>query len=229
MGNNFSRRDFLKGAAAGAFGLATAGILGGLGKASAEGIYTPGTYTATAQGMGTVKMTAVFDANSIVSIDLDLAEETPAIGQAAKDAIIEQLMNAQGTDIDGVSSATITTNAAKSCLEQCIAQAKGGAASVNSNVEQVLATEGTFVATDIIPEDVNASAVVMGEIKDFAQEIDCDIVVCGAGAAGVVAAVKAVEEGKKVVVLQKEPIADSQGNCASAIVKSGSTPAGIAS
>ena len=229
MGNNFSRRDFLKGAAAGAFGLATAGILGGMGKASAEGIYTPGTYTATAQGMGTVKMTAVFDANSIVSIDLDLAEETPAIGQAAKDAIIEQLLSAQGSDIDGVSSATITTNAAKSCLEQCIAQAKGGAAIVSSNVEQVLATEGTFVATDIIPEDVNASAVVMGEIKDFAQEIDCDIVVCGAGAAGVVAAVKAVEEGKKVVVLQKEPIADSQGNCASAIVKSGSTPAGIAS
>lgn len=229
MGNNFSRRDFLKGAAAGAFGLATAGILGGMGKASAEGIYTPGTYTATAQGMGTVKMTAVFDANSIVSIDLDLAEETPSIGQAAKDAIIEQLMNAQGSDIDGVSSATITTNAAKSCLEQCIAQAKGGAPIVQSNVEQVLATEGTFVATDIIPEDVNASAVVMGEIKDFAQEIDCDIVVCGAGAAGVVAAVKAVEEGKKVVVLQKEPIADSQGNCASGIVKSGSTPGGLAS
>ena len=227
--NNFTRRDFLKGAAAGAFGLATAGILGSLGKASAEGIYTPGTYTATAQGMGTVKMTAVFDANSIVSIDLDLAEETPAIGQAAKDAIIEQLLGAQGTDIDGVSSATITTNAAKSCLEQCIAQAKGGAAIVNSNVEQVLATEGTFVATDIIPEDVNASAVVMGEIKDFAQEIDCDIVVCGAGAAGVVAAVKALDEGKKVVVLQKEPIADSQGNCASAIVKSGSTPGGLAS
>ena len=229
MGNSFSRRDFLKGAAAGAFGLATAGILGGMGKASAEGIYTPGTYTATAQGMGTVKMTAVFDANSIVSIDLDLSEETPSIGQAAKDAIIEQLMNAQGSDIDGVSSATITTNAAKSCLEQCIAQAKGGAPIVQSNVEQVLATEGTFVATDIIPEDVNASAVVMGEIKDFAQEIDCDIVVCGAGAAGVVAAVKAVEEGKKVVVLQKEPIADSQGNCASAIVKSGSTPGGLAS
>ena len=229
MGNSFSRRDFLKGAAAGAFGLATAGILGGMGKASADGIYTPGTYTATAQGMGTVKMTAVFDANSIVSIDLDLSEETPSIGQAAKDAIIEQLMNAQGSDIDGVSSATITTNAAKNCLEQCIAQAKGGAPIVQSNVEQVLATEGTFVATDIIPEDVNASAVVMGEIKDFAQEIDCDIVVCGAGAAGVVAAVKAVEEGKKVVVLQKEPIADSQGNCASAIVKSGSTPGGLAS
>ena len=227
--NNFTRRDFLKGAAAGALGLATAGILGSLGKASAEGIYTPGTYTATAQGMGTVKMTAVFDANSIVSIDLDLAEETPAIGQAAKDAIIEQLLGAQGTDIDGVSSATITTNAAKSCLEQCIAQAKGGAAIVNSNVEQVLATEGTFVATDLIPEDVNASAVVMGQIKDFAQEIDCDIVVCGAGAAGVVAAVKALDEGKKVVVLQKEPIADSQGNCASAIVKGGSTPGGIAS
>lgn len=229
MDNNISRRDFLRGAAAGAFGLATAGVLGNVGKASADGIYTPGTYTATAQGMGTVKMTAVFDANSIVSIDLDLSEETPNIGQLHKDELIKQLMEAQSSDIDGVSGATMTSSAAKSCLEQCIAQAKGGAAIVQSNAEPVLATEGTFVATDIIPEDVNASAVVVGEIKDFAQEIDCDIVVCGAGAAGVVAAVKAAEEGKKVVVLQKEPFADSQGNCASAIVKGGSTAAGIQS
>ena len=42
-----SRRDFLKGTAAGAFGLATMGILGKV-PAKAEGIYTPGTYSARA-------------------------------------------------------------------------------------------------------------------------------------------------------------------------------------
>ena len=42
MGNNFSRRDFLKGAAAGAFGLATAGILGGMGPlAAADTLASP--------------------------------------------------------------------------------------------------------------------------------------------------------------------------------------------
>lgn len=229
--NEISRRDFLRGIAAGAVGVAGYGVLASHNTVSAAaasaGLYTPGTYTATAQGMGTVKMTATFDANSITKIELDVSEETPAIGQAAKDELIKQLMDAQSADIDGVSSATITTNAAKSCLEQCIAQAKGEAAAASSEAAPVLATEGTFVATDIIPEDVNASAVVMGEITNFSKEIKCDIVVCGAGAAGVVAAVKAAEEGKKVCVLQKEPMADSQGNCASAIVKSGSTERGL--
>lgn len=136
--NNLSRRDFLRGVAAGAVGMATMGVLHACGTtasaaettaaATEAGIYTPGTYTATAQGMGTVKMTATFDANSITAIELDLAEETPAIGQAAKDEIIKQLMEAQSAEIDGVTSATITSNAAKSCLEQCIAQAKGEAA-----------------------------------------------------------------------------------------------------
>ena len=83
--SNLSRRDFLKGSLAGAASLAMAGV--GLGavnaKASADGLYTPGTYSATATGMGTVTVTATFDENSIVDVVLDLAEETPAIGQAA--------------------------------------------------------------------------------------------------------------------------------------------------
>ncbi|ADU22736.1 FAD-binding protein [Ruminococcus albus] len=65
---------------------------------------------------------------------------------------------------------------------------------------------------DIIPDDVN----------------DYDIVVVGAGAAGVPAACKAAELGAKVALLQKESGAVSQGNCGSAIIKSRSTEAGIA-
>ena len=229
MAKEISRRDFMKSMAAGAIGVAGIGAFSALSvPAHAEdAIYTPGTYEAEAQGMGLVKMSATFDEKSIVDIVLDVSQETPAIGQAAAEELVIQLLEAQSNEIDGVAGATMTTNAVKKCLASCIAQAKGLEAAPGSAKAAAEATEGSFVATDLIPEDINNSAVEMAEITDFAQEIDCDIVVCGAGTAGVTAAVVAAEEGKKVVVLQKEPFADSQGNCASGIVLSGSTEAGI--
>ena len=66
-----SRREFLKGAAATAVASAVFGVTGGSVLAEEEGIYTPGTYSAKAQGIGEVLMTATFDANSITSIELD--------------------------------------------------------------------------------------------------------------------------------------------------------------
>ena len=126
MSKTFSRRSFLRGAAAGAASLAAMTVLG-TEKSSAEAaaLYTPGTYTATAQGIGTVTMTATFDEASIVSIDLDVSGETEDYGQAAKDELIQQIMDAQSAEIDGVSGATVTSNAVKECLTSCIAQAKG--------------------------------------------------------------------------------------------------------
>ena len=123
-----SRRDFLRGMAAGAVSVAGMGMLTACGDnnaasapaaseaathAASAGIYTPGTYSASAQGMGTVKMTATFDENSITAIELDVSGETPDYGQKAKDELIKQLMDAQSPEIDGVAGATITTDAAK--------------------------------------------------------------------------------------------------------------------
>ncbi len=226
--SDISRRDFLKGSLAGAASIAMAGI--GLGavnaKAHAAGIYTPGTYSATAEGMGTVTVTATFDENSITEILLDVSGETPTIGQAAKDELISQVMAAQGAEIDGVSSATITSTAVKTALKNCIAQAKGEA--VNSgSVKPQVASDGAFILKDITADDVNASAVELDPITDFAKEITVDVVVCGAGAAGVPAAVRALDLGATVAVLQKEAVAVSQGNCSSCIVKSESTEAGL--
>ena len=72
--NNLSRRDFLKGVVAGAVSAATIGVLQGCqnqpaaapttvpettaAPTAAAGIYTPGTYTATADGIGKVTVTA---------------------------------------------------------------------------------------------------------------------------------------------------------------------------
>ena len=223
--NNLSRRDFLKGAAASAMGFAAMGVLGSA-TAFADGPYTPGTYTATADGIGKVTVTATFDATSITAVELDVGNETAAIGGAAKAELEAQILAAQGAEIDGVSGATITSGAVKKALSNCIAQAKGEVVAA-AEAAVVAATDGSFVLTDIIPEDIMASAVVLDEITNIAEEIDVDIVVCGAGASGVVAACYAADQGAKVALLQKEAFADSQGNCASAIIKGESTVGGL--
>lgn len=235
--NGISRRTFLKGATASAMGAALLSLTGCSGAASSTAAstaakpavgatYIPGTYTAKATGIGEVTLTATFDETSITKIDLDLSNETPSIGQVARDDLIEQFLAAQGSGIDGVSGATVTGNAAKSCLDNCIAQAKGEIVAAVTDAAAAGDVPG-YALKDLLQEDINNSIVVLDEITDFAQEIDCDIVVCGAGAAGVVAAVTAAEQGAKVCVLQKESVALSQGNCASAILKSQSTPRGL--
>ena len=171
-------------------------------------------------------MTATFDANSIVSVVLDVAEETPTIGQAAKGDLEAQILAAQGADIDGVTGATITSTAVKTALKNCIAQAKGEAVDSGS-VKPMVESTSAFILKDITADDVNASVVELEPVTDFAKEIDVDVVVAGAGASGVIAAVKAAEMGAKVAVLQKEAVAVSQGNCSSAIIKSGSTEGGL--
>ena len=76
-------------------------------------------------------------------------------------------------------------------------------------------------------KEVEFSACEIGSIK--VDEVkDFEIVVVGAGAAGVLAAGFATENGAKTALLQKESSVVSQGNCGSAIIKSKSTEGGIA-
>ena len=129
-----SRKGFLKIAAAAAMsGVTAAGLAAcnaassASGVSSATGIYTPGTYTATAKGMSEITATVTFDANTITKVELDLSGETESIGGAAKDKLIEQIMNAQTSQIDGVTGATVTSKAVQNAVADCIQQASGGA------------------------------------------------------------------------------------------------------
>ncbi len=79
----------------------------------------------------------------------------------------------------------------------------------------------------LTPEEIAASCCETGDISP-AKVMDYDIVVVGAGAAGVPAAGWAAELGARVALLQKASGVVSQGNCGSAIIKSRSTKAGIA-
>ena len=47
--------------------------------AEEKGLYTPGTYSATATGMGDVTVTMTFDANAITNVVVDTSKE---IGRA---------------------------------------------------------------------------------------------------------------------------------------------------
>ena len=65
-------------------------------------------------------------------------------------------------------------------------------------------------------------------ITDVTETKDYDVVVVGAGAAGVPAAAAAFEAGAKVALLQKEAKASSQGNTCDSILLDESDPAGVA-
>ena len=87
-----------------------------------------------------------------------------------------------------------------------------------------LAAEGPqFVADVATPAFLTAP----DPITDIAETKDYDVVVIGAGASGVPAALSACEAGAKVALLQKEATAVSQGNSGTGIDLENSDPAGV--
>ena len=192
-----SRKSFLKLASAAAMSGITAGALAACNAASGSTAssvaakYTPGTYTATAKGMGDITMTATFSETAITDIQLDLSNETDSIGQAAKDELIKQLMEAQNSTIDGVSGATVTGDAVKQCMNDCITQAMGGTAvSVEAPAEQASSWR---TAPEAIPD------------SEITQTYDVDVAIIGMGYAGLSCYRELAEEGKNVLVLEAMP------------------------
>ena len=115
-----SRKGFLKVAAAAAMSGVTAGALAACNSASSSGtaasasgdaVYTPGTYTGTATGIGEVKVTMTFSETAITDVVIDASNETESIGGVAAPTLQDAIMAAQNAEIDNVSGATVTTNA----------------------------------------------------------------------------------------------------------------------
>ena len=89
---------------------------------SKEALYTPGTYTGEAVGYGgNVSVTITVDASSITDVTVEGADETPTIGGAALEELAGQLKEAQDSEIDGVTGATITSTAVKTAAKSALA------------------------------------------------------------------------------------------------------------
>lgn len=125
MSEKISRRNFLRTATLGA---AAAGLLAGCGNSAAAGTYTAGTYSATATGINTttpVTVTMTFNADTITDVQIDVANETKGYGADIADEMVKKILDAQSSEVDGHSGATITSDAIKKAAESCINQAKG--------------------------------------------------------------------------------------------------------
>ncbi len=190
-----SRRDFLKGAAAAAGLMATRTFLGN-SQASAEEIpaeYIPGTYSATAQGFGgDVTVTITVDKTSILEAVINADGETESIGQVAAKDLADQILAKQSYAIDAVSGASNTSRAVRQAVESCVAQAKG------IDVSLLQAAQADSSA----PADWLGEAPVIDE-SEVVETVDTEVLVIGAGTAGLFAACAAVEEGAKTILIEK--------------------------
>lgn len=192
-----SRKGFLKVAAAAAMSGVTAGALAACNSAASSGtaasgdaIYTAGTYTGTATGIGEVKVTMTFSETAITEVVIDASNETESIGGVAAPTLQEAIMAAQGTEIDNVSGATVTTNAVKKAAASCIEQAMGVKA--DGADSSAAASENDWLGTE--PE-IDESKVT--------KTVDVDVAVVGCGVAGVAAVRSIVEDGGKVAAFEK--------------------------
>lgn len=130
----------------------------------AEG-YTPGTYEAAAKGFGgEVKAVVTFDEEKILDMALTGDQETPAIGGAALEPLREQLLAAQGTGIDGVAGATVTSAAVKEAVNACIGEAAGVAAEARVAADGVY-TGSAFGFMSEIKVEVTMKDNAMADIR----------------------------------------------------------------
>lgn len=193
-----SRKGFLKVAAAAAMSGVTASALAACNAGSSsstaastgEAIYTPGTYTGTAAGIGEVKVTMTFSETAITDVVIDASNETESIGGVAAPTLKDALMAAQSTEIDNISGATVTTNAVKKAAASCIEQAMG------------VHTAGGDTAASSSDEDWLGTEPEIDESK-VAKTVDVDVAVVGCGIAGVAACRSVAEDGGLVAAFEK--------------------------
>ena len=111
-------------------------------------------------------------------------------------------------------------------MASCAPQASNGTASAAGTAS---ASGETTTAAGHLRTGMPNFLTAPDPITDIKETKDYDVVVIGAGASGVPAALSALEAGAKVALLQKESQAIAQGNSGSGIDLATSDPADVAS
>ena len=153
----------------------------GFSAANAAAQLKDGTWTGEGQGRnGAIVVELTAAGGKITAVKVVKHSETPGISDAALARVPGEIVQAQTTGIDAVSGATLTTNGIKAAVAAAIRAGGGDPAAF-------------------------AAAVVSKKTAHKVIKESADIVVVGAGGAGISAAVKAETLGKSVILIEKMP------------------------
>ena len=146
---------------------------------AAELAFTAGEYEATAYGYnGNVTAKVTFSESKLEDIEILSSVETAHVGSIAFDIMIPEMKEANGSGVDAVSGATFTSRALKAIVNDAAEQAGC------TNLDAFKANKIEHTAGDPI-------------------EVTADVVVVGAGGAGIAAAAQSVQNGNTVLVIEK--------------------------
>ena len=155
------------------------------------------TYTATAKGFaGDVTVEVTVNGDKIEDVKATGENETDGIGSVALETLPKEIVEKQSVKIDVVATATMTSNA---ILEAATAALNEAGFDVNKEAE------GTT-----------------GEVKE--ETLEADVVVIGAGGAGMSAAIEAADAGKSVIVVEKAAMTGGNSTRATGGMNAAETP-----
>ena len=138
--------------------------------------FTAGTYTGSAKGNnGDVVVEVTLTSDKIESITVKEHAETAGLGDSAMDRVIEDIIKTQSVQVETVSGATNSSNAA---IEAVTAALK----------------EAGVDASSLVAQESNEETVKV-------EDTTADIVVIGGGGAGLTAAIEAADAGAKNIIL----------------------------
>ena len=139
-----------------------------------------GDFTGTAKGFGgDVSVTLTLTDGAITGCTAEGKDETQGVGSEAIAKMPGEIAETGSIAVDGVSTATITSNAIKEAAAAALT-----AAGLNADDYKI---------------EVKAD-----ETKAEDSTVDADVVIVGAGGAGMTAAITAAAEGKSVVIVESQ-------------------------
>ena len=138
-----------------------------------------GDFTGTAKGFGgDVSVTLTLTDGAITGCTAEGKDETQGVGSEAIAKMPGEIAESGSIAVDGVSGATVTSTAIKE------------------------AAAAALTAAGLNPDDYKTAVENNATAED--STVDADVVVVGAGGAGMTAAITAAGEGKSVVILESQ-------------------------
>lgn len=146
------------------------------------------TSTGVGKGIdGDVVVQVVADANTIYSVEVLKQNETQGIGSVAVEQLPGAVVENNSLLVDGIAGATVTSTAIKTAITEALVKA----------------------GIDPSAFEVEVSTL---PVEKTDETLECEVLVVGAGGAGLTAAVRANQEGADVLIIEKMSMVGGNSN-----------------